>query len=179
VIRNLRDVGKSINDILGYRKLNVDFLYRSGSLADFVSIEHLPSVRIVLNLTRGRDPEVFRPLGVQICPGEKMNNYEVVTDLFRDWICRLFGFLCLNRKWPVLLHCNAGKDRTGVAVALLLRNLGIEDEVIIEEYKKSDGSLYPESMLQLLNKTRMLGYLNMSAKQRSDLSSALLVARSK
>ncbi len=35
---------------------------------------------------------------------------------------------------PVLVHCLAGKDRTGVAVALLLRLTGIERELVAAEY---------------------------------------------
>lgn len=35
---------------------------------------------------------------------------------------------------PVLIHCSAGKDRTGVAVALLLDLLGVEREAILRDY---------------------------------------------
>ncbi len=35
---------------------------------------------------------------------------------------------------PTLIHCVAGKDRTGVTVALALRLLGISREQVIEEY---------------------------------------------
>jgi protein-tyrosine phosphatase len=35
---------------------------------------------------------------------------------------------------PVLVHCLAGKDRTGVVVALLLRLVGVEREAVIDEY---------------------------------------------
>ncbi|MCZ4587030.1 MULTISPECIES: tyrosine-protein phosphatase [Rhodococcus] len=34
---------------------------------------------------------------------------------------------------PVLLHCAAGKDRTGVAVALLLRTAGVEPDDIVAD----------------------------------------------
>ena len=36
--------------------------------------------------------------------------------------------------WPVLIHCNAGKDRSGVGVALILEALGVDREIIMEEY---------------------------------------------
>jgi protein-tyrosine phosphatase len=36
--------------------------------------------------------------------------------------------------WPILIHCNAGKDRAGVAVTLILESLGVDREVIMEEY---------------------------------------------
>jgi protein tyrosine/serine phosphatase len=35
---------------------------------------------------------------------------------------------------PLLLHCTAGKDRTGVLCGVLLALAGVEDEVIAEEY---------------------------------------------
>jgi protein-tyrosine phosphatase len=35
---------------------------------------------------------------------------------------------------PLLFHCTAGKDRTGIAAALLLELLGVPRETIIEDY---------------------------------------------
>jgi protein-tyrosine phosphatase len=35
---------------------------------------------------------------------------------------------------PVLIHCTAGKDRTGFAVAVLLHALGVKPEFIMEDY---------------------------------------------
>lgn len=35
---------------------------------------------------------------------------------------------------PTLIHCTAGKDRTGVAVALLLETLGVTRDAIFEDY---------------------------------------------
>lgn len=41
----------------------------------------------------------------------------------------------------VLYFCNAGKDRTGVVTAMLLRRLGYDDEYIIKDYLKSAENL--------------------------------------
>lgn len=41
----------------------------------------------------------------------------------------------------VLLHCTAGKDRTGVAVALLLAAVGVEREAIVADYTRSESEL--------------------------------------
>jgi protein-tyrosine phosphatase len=35
---------------------------------------------------------------------------------------------------PILVHCAAGKDRTGIAVALLLALLDVPQEIIVEDY---------------------------------------------
>ncbi len=36
---------------------------------------------------------------------------------------------------PMLFHCAAGKDRTGIVAAVLLGVLGVPDETIIEDYE--------------------------------------------
>lgn len=38
------------------------------------------------------------------------------------------------RHWPVLVHCVAGKDRTGLACALLLAAVGVDEDEIIGDY---------------------------------------------
>ena len=47
---------------------------------------------------------------------------------------------------PVLFHCAAGKDRTGVAAALLLELAGVPDERIVADYALSTTEL--EAMLE-------------------------------
>lgn len=43
----------------------------------------------------------------------------------------------------VLFHCSAGKDRTGVAAALLLSLAGVEDDEIVADYASSASLLEP------------------------------------
>jgi len=38
----------------------------------------------------------------------------------------------------VLFHCAAGKDRTGVGAAIVLRLLGVEDDAILQDYLESN-----------------------------------------
>ncbi|GAA1970860.1 hypothetical protein GCM10009798_34540 [Nocardioides panacihumi] len=42
---------------------------------------------------------------------------------------------------PVLVHCTAGKDRTGVTVAVALRLVGIESEEIVADYLLTDAAM--------------------------------------
>lgn len=42
--------------------------------------------------------------------------------------------LQVNKDSAVLFHCSAGKDRTGIAAALILYALGVDKQIIIEDY---------------------------------------------
>jgi len=44
---------------------------------------------------------------------------------------------------PILIHCFAGKDRTGIMVALILLALGTDRQLIIDDYMKSNDALLP------------------------------------
>lgn len=47
----------------------------------------------------------------------------------------------INAKSNVMYFCTAGKDRTGVVSAVILKRLGFSDEVIIDDYMKSKDNL--------------------------------------
>jgi protein-tyrosine phosphatase len=47
---------------------------------------------------------------------------------------RLLGELSRHENLPAVVHCAGGKDRTGIAVALLLSALGAPREVVLEDY---------------------------------------------
>jgi protein-tyrosine phosphatase len=51
------------------------------------------------------------------------------THSFRELFARL-----IEDSAPLVIHCTAGKDRTGFAVALLLHALGVPEQVISEDY---------------------------------------------
>jgi protein-tyrosine phosphatase len=42
---------------------------------------------------------------------------------------------------PVAFHCSAGKDRTGLIAALLLRAAGVPDDAILEDYVLTDARI--------------------------------------
>lgn len=54
----------------------------------------------------------------------------------------------------VLVHCTAGKDRTGVATALLLDAAGVERLAVVADYASSEGNLagpWADGMLQMVS----------------------------
>jgi protein-tyrosine phosphatase len=50
----------------------------------------------------------------------------------------LLTYLAQDDALPALFHCAAGKDRTGIAAALLLSVLGVDDETILDDYELSN-----------------------------------------
>jgi rhodanese-related sulfurtransferase len=51
---------------------------------------------------------------------------------------------------PVLVHCAAGKDRTGIAVALVLRLLGVDRDLVLADYILTEQA--SEAIDQRLNR---------------------------
>ena len=47
----------------------------------------------------------------------------------------------MNADTNCMYFCNAGKDRTGVVSAILLKKLGYDDQVIIDDYMESKHNL--------------------------------------
>lgn len=60
---------------------------------------------------------------------------EVVGALLPHW--PIIAGTLLDGEVPMLLNCTAGKDRTGVAIALLLELAGVQRAVIVEDYLRS------------------------------------------
>ena len=60
---------------------------------------------------------------------------EIIIALRPHWPA-IAGVL-LDGAVPVLFNCTAGKDRTGVAIALLLEMAGVPRDVIMEDYLRS------------------------------------------
>jgi protein-tyrosine phosphatase len=65
---------------------------------------------------------------------------DVMRDSYRNYVRQstpsyraLFAHLLEDRA-PLVIHCTAGKDRTGFACALILHALGVPDETIAEDY---------------------------------------------
>lgn len=66
--------------------------------------------------------------------------FDAMVELYRAlpaWMSSRIGglFACIaNDQVPLIIHCAAGKDRTGIAVAVLLGSLGVPWETVLEDY---------------------------------------------
>ena len=73
-------------------------------------------------------------------PSTPAGMFDAMIDLYRTlpqrMASRIHGLIeCIaNDRVPLVVHCAAGKDRTGVAIATLLSLLGVPRETVMEDY---------------------------------------------
>ena len=89
------------------------------------------------------EPTVVAALRARLAGGVALSSadaLDVMRDSYRNYVRyntpsfrALFAHLLEDRA-PLVIHCTAGKDRTGFACALILHALGVPDEVIAEDY---------------------------------------------
>ena len=88
------------------------------------------------------EPTVVAALRARLATGSlsARDAQEIMRDSYRCYVRHnthsfraLFAHLFDDRA-PLVIHCTAGKDRTGFACALVLHALGVPDEVIGEDY---------------------------------------------
>ena len=84
------------------------------------------SLRGYLTPTTELSPDVVR--------GSMVSLYQNLPRLFRTPYAALFAELATGTA-PMVFHCSAGKDRTGVAAALLLTSLGVPHDIILADYE--------------------------------------------
>jgi len=78
--------------------------------------------------------------------------YIKMLALGTDGIGVLFETLSQEEQFPAVIHCAAGKDRTGIVSALILRALGVPDETIVADYALTD-----RNMMQLVQRMQASG----------------------
>jgi protein-tyrosine phosphatase len=83
------------------------------------------------------DPQLTEPLraspDAEGAAAMMMELYRRFPDSLAPYLPTLFELLATDDA-AVLIHCVAGKDRTGFAVALILHALGVEEESILADY---------------------------------------------
>jgi protein tyrosine/serine phosphatase len=57
---------------------------------------------------------------------------------------RLFHLLADRLRYPLIIHCWGGADRTGTVIFLLEALLGLEDELLMRDYELTSLSIWGE-----------------------------------
>ncbi len=75
---------------------------------------------------------------------------EVLKQMYRDladeaWpqLGQVFHLLLTAEAYPVLIHCRAGKDRTGFICALVQQAVGVERAAVFQDYLKTNDYFVP------------------------------------
>ncbi|MGC1344415.1 MAG: tyrosine-protein phosphatase [Candidatus Binataceae bacterium] len=161
--RNFRDLGgRPTRD---GRRIRSGRIYRSAHLAEVPAGNPLHAIELKTLVTLQSNPEVRHlgrphqvimegvrwehiPMGdewftergyerMKAEPGQE--HYTLVMHFRRDWR-RFFKLLAERTVYPLLFHCSAGRDRTGVAAAMILATLGVERDAIIEDFLASNAT---------------------------------------
>ncbi|WP_052566095.1 tyrosine-protein phosphatase [Ferrimicrobium acidiphilum] len=93
-----------------------------------VTYTHLSVVEDVVGV---RDPSVDDQTYLN-------SRYQHLMERGSATISSIFHIFAKRESYPLVFHCVAGKDRTGVVAALLLDLLGVPDETIAADYQLTD-----------------------------------------
>jgi protein-tyrosine phosphatase len=74
-------------------------------------------------------------------PGFVTASYRRMLDEGADAMREIIAVLSDPASYPVLFHCSAGKDRTGVVAAVLLGALGVSGSDIVTDYARSGPAM--------------------------------------
>src|SRR5205807_3302088 len=97
--------------------------------AEGIDVIHLPVLREIWDrdlLTETDDPVEFL-----------VARYLEMLDEGADSLAAAVEIIASEPRRPLLFHCAAGKDRTGVLASLLLEVVGVGDDTIAEDYHLS------------------------------------------
>jgi protein-tyrosine phosphatase len=99
------------------------------------------------------EPTIVQKLAALVAAGHKLSPVDVAAlmqDTYRGFVrnnthrfAQLFSHL-LESGEPAVVHCTAGKDRTGFAAALILRSLGVSSEDVMRDYLLTNERLKPQ-----------------------------------
>jgi len=95
--------------------------------------------------------------------------YTILTP-FKERYMPLFDSLVNNKtNSPMLFHCTAGKDRTGIAAAFILYALGVDEETIFNDYEATNYYRRNENAKAI---AQMVKYYGLEEKMATNMMGA-------
>ena len=95
-------------------------------------------------INTGRDPALDADLFAAFAAAPSLVEiYRLDLDANPKGLARIAAAIAQAPEGGVAVHCELGKDRTGVVVALLLALVGVPEEVIADDYALSMQGLQP------------------------------------
>lgn len=72
-----------------------------------------------------------------------IDDYMAQIDVNGRFVAETLGLIAESANQPVVIHCTAGKDRTGIVIAMLLDILGVPHETIVADYHLTTKNMAP------------------------------------
>lgn len=97
-------------------------------------------------------PEYLKTKGISHLPIYKQFCWYLLHhEKNKQNIARIFSILSDKKNYNVIIHCFAGRDRTGVISAIILKLMNVPDELIIQDYLASDEFTAMEDIIFVLD----------------------------
>jgi protein-tyrosine phosphatase len=206
------DGASNFRDLGGYptvdgRRVRTGVVFRSGALhaltdADHQRLQEL-GVRVAVDLRPSEEQDAeptnapfLRILHVPLLRGERTSPPEALAS-GEEFLRERYNEIVLERAsdigtilrsfaqedgLPAVIHCAAGKDRTGVVAALVLLALGVDEPTVLDDYELTSEYSAASRMQELTAKMSGSGLppavvAGLLGTSRSALSDALTCLR--
>ncbi len=175
---NFRDFSAIPNKLSNRILLKEDLLFRSSSLAKYntsilKSFIKRKNIKYIIDLRHKEEfstynfderleyPTEFASKYVKNIPlnplidkhlknGRFKHLYLAILQNYTSQIRDVFEHIAKTEREKLIIHCQAGVDRTGIIVALLLDLLGVERNIILMDYLLSERYLMKSENLSFL-----------------------------
>jgi protein-tyrosine phosphatase len=127
-----------------------------------IKVIHLP-----IKATRDDEVGLFSQLtSFMFGKTRNIDFYEYTINLYQDYVTEfrsefseILKLAADSSNLPILIHCTAGKDRTGLACGLIQLALGVSLELVIKDYLLTNEYLheFKEDMLKKLKYAPLFG----------------------
>jgi protein-tyrosine phosphatase len=150
-------------DVAKIASLNIkyDFDFR-GPYEVKTAPDKIPAGTTRISLPAGSenigDSNYLKNMGSYIKSDSFLIRFYTVLTPFKERYAPLFDSLLVNKNAsPMLFHCTAGKDRTGIAAAFILYALGVDEETIFNDYEATNYYRRNENAKSIQQMTKFYG----------------------
>ena len=175
-LHNLRDVGGY--PVTGGGTTRWGLLLRGGALDELTASAHVSmadlGLRSIIDMREDTEllglPASVFPEGVighrsplyrgrlSLAAMESLQEvYTEILQLCGPEIAAVIELLATPGALPAVVHCSAGKDRTGLVIGLLLSALGVPDAIVAEDYGITESAYSDDERERMIRKGLEMG----------------------